>query len=37
LGRQAKICCPHDEYLALGNSKITRSKVYQALLENELD
>jgi putative transposase len=29
--------CPHDEYLALGSSKVTRSKAYQPLFRNELD
>jgi len=37
LERHVKMWCPHDECLALGTSKPTRAKAYQALFTSELD
>jgi putative transposase len=37
LGCHVKMWSPHNEYLALGTSKLTRSAAYQALFRNKLD
>lgn len=37
LGCHVKMWSPHDEYLALGTSKLARSDAYQALFRNKLD